>query len=57
MALWMLCGYVVLAAVFYLIVVATASNTAVPALMRHTKWLRPRKIKPSALFRRLRKRQ
>jgi len=56
MAIWILCGYIALATAFYLIVTATASHSPLPALMRHSKWQRPRKIRPDALFRRLRKR-
>ena len=55
MVFWFLFGYLALAAAFYLIVTATASNSPLPALLRHSKWQRPRTIKPAELFRRLRK--
>ncbi len=55
MVLWFFFGYLALAAAFYIIVTATASKSPLPALLRPPKWLRPRKIKPAELFRRLRK--
>lgn len=54
MVLWFFFGYLALAAAFYLLVTATASYSPLPALLRNVKWQRPRKLKPAALFRRLR---
>lgn len=55
MVFWFFFGYLALAVAFYIIVIATASQSPLLALLRPSKWLRPRKVKPAELFRRLRK--
>lgn len=54
MVLWMACGYLILAALFYLGLTAMAGDVSVPPRNPHPKWQRARRMKDRALFRRIR---
>ena len=51
MVLWMASGYLALAASFYMVLAATATDRAVPALGRRPKWHRTRRVQASVLRR------
>ena len=55
MVLWIICGYLALAAIFYVVLTATATDTSIPAIVRHPKWHRARKVKAAHLLRRIRR--
>jgi len=56
MMLWVICGYVILAAIFYLGLTATALDVSLTSAAPH-KWLRARRIKNLSLLHRLRSRR
>ncbi len=55
MVLWFLCGYLALAAIFYLALTATATDISIPALARTPKRHRARKVSDSKILRRIRR--
>lgn len=52
--LWIVCAYLTLAALFYIVLTRTATDISLPPSSRPHKWLRPRRLRGNNLLRRLR---
>ncbi len=52
--LWIVCAYLIVAILFYVILTRTATDNSLPLPIRPPKWLRPRRLRGEAVLRRLR---
>ncbi len=52
---WIVCGYLALAAIFYMVLAATATDISVPARVRHPKRQWTHKAVGGSLLRRIRR--
>ena len=52
--LWIICAYLIVAILFYVVLTRTATAVSLPPPPRPHKWLRPRRLRGEAVLRRLR---